>query len=106
MNGSELIAKERIRQVEEECYSAKDDADMTDCCLAVAGACYALEYAADHSDANRSWLKVYKGAKASYWPFDEEYFKPTRTDPVRQLVKAGALIAAEIDRLQALEDGK
>lgn len=33
------------------------------------------------------------------WPFDAHYWKPTE-DIVRQLVKAGALIAAEIDRLQ------
>ncbi len=35
------------------------------------------------------------------WPWDEEWFKP-HADPVRNLVKAGALIAAEIDRLQRL----
>lgn len=33
------------------------------------------------------------------WPWDADAWKPTQ-DPIRQLVKAGALIAAEIDRRQ------
>ena len=33
------------------------------------------------------------------WPWSPEGWKPS-PDPVRNLVKAGALIAAEIDRLQ------
>lgn len=38
------------------------------------------------------------------WPWDlKRHWKPTPGDPVRQLVKAGALIAAEIDR--RLADG-
>lgn len=32
------------------------------------------------------------------WPQDWS-FKPTRDDRIRELVKAGALVAAEIDRL-------
>lgn len=34
------------------------------------------------------------------WPFEPESWRPSH-DPVRELVKAGALIAAEIDRLRA-----
>jgi len=33
------------------------------------------------------------------WPFSSEWWKPAQ-DPIRNLVKAGALIAAEIDHLQ------
>jgi hypothetical protein len=33
-----------------------------------------------------------------YWPWEWSFWKPR--DPVRNLVIAGALIAAEIDRLQ------
>lgn len=36
------------------------------------------------------------------WPWDKEWWKPSK-DQVRNLVKAGALIAAEIDRLQRKE---
>jgi len=35
----------------------------------------------------------------SLWPWGSEWWKPSK-DPIRDLVKAGALIAAEIDRLQ------
>lgn len=35
------------------------------------------------------------------WPWDASWWKPS-ADPIRNLVKAGALIAAEIDRLQRL----
>jgi hypothetical protein len=37
------------------------------------------------------------------WPWDNKYWKPSE-DKVRNLVKAGALIAAEIDRLQRLNN--
>jgi hypothetical protein len=33
------------------------------------------------------------------WPWDAEWFRPVPKDRIRELVKAGALIAAEIDRL-------
>lgn len=38
---------------------------------------------------------------ATYWPWSPKSFKPK--DRVKNLAKAGAFIAAEIDRLQALE---
>lgn len=36
------------------------------------------------------------------WPWETESFKCDPENPVRALVKAGALIAAEIDRLERL----
>ena len=38
------------------------------------------------------------------WPWDLEWFKPSPYDRIRELVKAGALIAAEIDRLQNIPE--
>lgn len=38
-------------------------------------------------------------ADTAAWPWDENWWKPS-LDPIRNLVKAGALLAAEIDRLQ------
>jgi len=38
------------------------------------------------------------------WPWEDRFWKPTPNDRVRELVKAGALIAAEIDRVQRLEN--
>jgi hypothetical protein len=42
-----------------------------------------------------------KITRLGFWPWSKHWWKPTPNDRVRELVKAGALIAAEIDRLQA-----
>lgn len=100
MNGAERIATERKRQVEKENWSAEHDASHFKGCLAVAGAAYALDFAAQVVETE-SWEKLYGISALEVWPFDEEWWKPTPEDKIRQLEKAGALIAAEIDRLLA-----
>lgn len=99
-SGIELIADERQRQIEKEGWTPEHDASHTDMGLCVAGASYALDAASEHSGEHQSWKDLYKEYATAVFPFDEEWFKPTPNDPIRQLVKAGALIAAEIDRLQ------
>lgn len=93
MNGSELIAAERVRQQSEEGYDAEHDAGHADE-LARAGATYALV---------PEWRSPPGWAVPGMWPWDDQYWKPTPDDRVRELVKAGALIAAAIDSLQAGE---
>jgi hypothetical protein len=89
--GAEMIAKERARQVEQEGWSAAHDAEHTDGGLLSAAVTYAWHVKASHrSDAE----------PLSIWPWHADWWKPS-VDPVRNLVKAGALIAAEIDRLAA-----
>ena len=39
-----------------------------------------------------------QGPGTAYWPWGRDSFKPD-ADPIRNLERAGALIAAEIDRL-------
>jgi hypothetical protein len=68
--------------------------------MAVAGACYALGVAEIISDEDNTWKEQYGIWATGFWPWDDEWYKPTPKDPIRQLVKAGALIAAEIDRFQ------
>lgn len=97
--GVELIAIERKRQVEKEGWTVEHDNNHADICLAVAGSSYALDVASNHTGEDKLWKPIYKNVSKDVWPFDEEWFKPTPDDPIRQLVKAGALIAAEIDRL-------
>lgn len=89
--GIELIAEERKRQIEKERWTPEHDAQHKDGSLARAAACYAL--AAVVNVRGR-----YFGDKVS-WPWDEKWWKPSK-NPIRNLEKAGALIAAEIDRLQ------
>lgn len=97
MNGVGMIAAERKRQIEKEDWSAEHDDSHTSACLAAAAGCYAI-LAAGHGDVHDGWKKLYIEASTQLWPFDPEWFKPT-SDPIRLLEKAGALIAAEIDRL-------
>lgn len=99
--GATLIAKERKRQIEVEGWDAEHDEDHTSMCLATAGASYALDVVSKHAEVSKGWKEIFKQRSIELWPFDEEWFRPTPDDPVRQLVKAGALIAAEIDRIQA-----
>ncbi len=84
-----LIAAERQRQVEAEGWTAKHDDRHVDAELARAAACYALP-----PDGGRGPFDV-----PTHWPFEARSWKPTPDDRVRELVKAAALIAAEIDRL-------
>lgn len=83
--GAELIAAERRRQVTVEGWTEDHDDRHEGGELAYAAICYL-----DPDDADRIEL---------CWPWDMVDFKPSEGDRLRDLVKAGALVAAEIDRL-------
>jgi hypothetical protein len=87
-SGVGLIAAERRRQVEAEGWRTKHDDRHDRDELALAAARYALP--ARHRIAVA-------------WPWDASSWRPTPDDRMRELVKAGALIAAEIDRLGRAE---
>jgi hypothetical protein len=89
MTGLELIAAERQRQIAEEGYDAAHDAGASEN-LAMAGASYAI---AQFERDQRSGPEIAPWS----WSWDARYWKPTPSDRVRELVKAGALIAAAID---------
>ena len=88
MNGIERIAAERKRQIEQKGYTPEHDREHKHFELTAAAIAYAL-HAAGEQHANENW-----------WPFPPEAWRPS-DDPIRDLEKAGALIAAEIDRLLA-----
>lgn len=90
-SGVELIAAERQRQITEEGWTPEHDGLHARGQLAEAAACYAM------TDFHRGC----GGVVPEWWPWSDEYWKPCPDDRVRELVKAGALIAAEIDRLCA-----
>ena len=81
------VAVERARQIQVEDRHPDHDDAYTSCELAVAAAMYAL-----YSDS----FPV-EGYPPKLWPWDAKWWKPKnyRTD----LVRAGALILAEIERL-------
>lgn len=85
-DGATSIAIERQRQIETEGYTTEHDAD------------HSVSTLVNAAEAYLGW-----GLKT--WPWSEKDFKPDPTDDGmyhrRDLVKAGALIAAAIDRLDA-----
>lgn len=87
-DGACLIAAERARQMDAEGWTPEHDATHARGELADAAECY-LHY------RNRAGHPF-----PADWPWASDWWKLS-DDPVRNLVKAGALIAAEIDRLRA-----
>jgi hypothetical protein len=98
----ELIAAERVRQFREEGWTAEHDAlEHSLGSLARAAMCYTCH----PREGERLYVDVRyaDGRPPESWPWDPSWWKPSPDDRVRELVKAGALIAAEIDRLIAAE---
>lgn len=93
-NGATRIAAERDRQVLSLHWDAAHDDDHARGELAQAAACYALV-------GLRSCRTIEK-----LWPWDGVDWKAEGRTRIRQLEKAGALIAAEIDRLLRMGDAE
>jgi hypothetical protein len=89
-DGAGLIAAERRRQVEAEGWTPDHDDTHTEGELTAAACCYVF-----YEGGRLMGLK--RGAVPRAWPWEPAWWKPSN-DPTRNLVKAGALIAAEIDR--------
>lgn len=87
------IANERARQVEQEGWTPEHDDTHADGSLAAAAGVYAIHAAANgHSrggEVDRAYHK--------FWPWDAAWWRPTNRR--RALVKAAALIVAEIERI-------
>jgi hypothetical protein len=94
MTGIERIAAERKRQIDEEGWTAEHDDKLVLKDLALAAVCYAVP---------DSYRELLGDKKIWIWPWAKKWWKPTPGNRIRELEKAGALIAAEIDRLQRLE---
>ena len=105
--GAELIAEERKRQIEKEGFTAEHDANHLCSELTDAAVMYAMRaYWKKRIDPMIIGTDEMPGIM---WPFGIEFFKPSN-EPwpdgrIKDLVKAGALIAAEIDRLLNIKKG-
>lgn len=99
--GIQLIAIERDRQIHDLGINHEHDDQHIEGELSAAAATYAL-HAAGFADANsiQGDNTVFHNV-VEIWPFDESEWSG-RTEKIPALIKAGALIAAEIDRLQRL----
>lgn len=127
--GASLILTERYRQIQEEGWTPAHDAEHDRGELLKAARLYAEagQIAADGPrtagivarylerrgyEQDEDYRRMVENPARHYfgwdkapdeWPWDPSWWKPS-PDPVANLVKAGALIAAEIDRLRATTD--
>lgn len=107
------IIAERERQKSVEGWTAEHDDEHHAGQLAEAAACYASPTAMDRTKAvAHHWTDASRYGDASpdpvgtvevpaSWPWDGQWWKPQ--DQRRDLIKAGALILAELERLDRAE---
>ena len=99
MSAIDDVIAERKRQVEAERWTAEHDDQHGTGALAAGGACYALLAASRAAGqfGSEYWRDRYARDARALWPWDEEWWKPK--DSRRDLIRAAALIVAEIERL-------
>ncbi|MCU8980021.1 hypothetical protein OE420_29205, partial [Pseudomonas aeruginosa] len=90
------VQAERRRQVEAEGWTPEHDDEHDSGEIACAAACYALPPA--HPARIEGALGRY-GRDPNIWPWTRDWWKPAPNDRRRELIKAGALVLAEIERL-------
>lgn len=92
--GIELIAQERQEQIEKHGRSVESDVEINANCELISAACALL-----HTDSELSPMDLIKEMKLKNW--DSGILDKMDSKPYKErLIIAGALIAAEIDRLQ------
>lgn len=94
----DLIAEERQRQIEREGWTPEHDDRHRRGDLAIAAACYAVAHTdarVTHPDADEEG--------GDYFPWAKKYDKRQKHDTKRALVIAGALIVAELERMERKE---
>ncbi|MFV0348332.1 MAG: hypothetical protein ACK5JO_07070 [Halodesulfovibrio sp.] len=111
MNGIELIAAERARQIEKEGWTPEHDDQHEPEELELAAACYAmppkhrgLKLVAHHYAYDEYGHAEFVPAVGvpTLWPWEGRWWKPGPTRD-RDLAKAGALAAAALDLRMRLE---
>lgn len=98
------VASERRRQIEVEGWTPEHD-DQHDCReMAQAAACYAEQYVGrqwTYNDAEYGPDYYQADEPHADWPWDESWWKPK--SPRRDLIRAAALLVAEIERLDRMQ---
>lgn len=102
--GIELISAERKRQIEVEGWTPEHDDKHANGELADGACAYAMTNTMVDLIGD-SWGH---DMHLHFWPFELNYYKKNFNEDegesrIRDLVKAGAMIAAEIDRLQRIK---
>jgi hypothetical protein len=98
--GLRLIALERFRQVEDEGFTAEHDDAHVNAQLVAAARAY-VQHALFQwwNESHGGWRRP---KMPDSWPFEPQRWHPD-DDPKVNLAKAGAMIAAEIDRIVRAE---
>lgn len=116
LSGAELIAKERQRQIDKEGYTPEHDSHHIEGELAYAAICYAnprkkfirkreggaLDAPVVTLDSGPDGPGEYYVLPETYWPFDIKDWKPVLGSRLREIAKAGAMLAAEGDRIRRM----
>lgn len=92
----DLILAERRRQIEVEGWTPQHDDYHDDGALLLAAKCYAAWHPNMAVDTPMGSLQVPEG-----WPWDARWWKPK--DKTANLIRAGALVTAEVERLERLD---
>lgn len=114
MTGLELISEEYYREDREKRWDASWNDRHTKGELAMAAACYAIpplyreEMPVKMGAFDEGWVSCSLGEAEFFiperlWPWTPIDWKPTPHNRRRELAKAGAFIAAELERLDRLE---
>lgn len=90
------VLAERQRQISAEGWTPEHDDEHDDGCLARAAASYAL-MAASRASNHPGIVQMLTQMAAQAWPWEPAWFKPSTSS--RDLVKAGALVLAERERM-------
>lgn len=98
---AQLMAEERERQISEEGWSPEHDDEHVNGELANVAACFSatneLYLYSKHSDG------LHNMTACHLYPWEDKYYKKASKNRKQQLIVAGALIIAELERLERAE---
>lgn len=97
--GAARIAVERARQKSVEGWTPEHDAQHAHGELSIAAACYALNCRKEDGYPIHNYAAVHDYECRDGWPWARWWDKRDKHDREKSLVIAGALIAAELDRI-------
>lgn len=97
-----LVVVERLRQIQKEGFATIHDDRYSRGQLGAAAACYAMPEACRRQCLGPGMALNMIGA---LWPWGAEWWKPTPSNRIRELSKAGALILADLEREIRIRDG-
>jgi len=100
--GVTAILQERVRQITVEGFKSSNDDRYESGELCDAALSYTRAAARQLRGENITYIRTMVNSGDIPWPWEDAWWKPSE-DPQRNLEKAGALLAAEWDRLERIK---